>query len=88
MRLKRNLRVDSSAVPAEGAVESERNERNDNDRKYCMAGQNRKVDWARQTRPLKTRRAVVVVVSEIRSEKKKRDDERTHLTRPVSSNIP
>ena len=66
-------------VMAKGAIKSERHERHDDDGENRVAGENREIEWAHPACSLKTRRAVVVVISEIGSEKQDRDDQCGYL---------
>ncbi len=52
-----------------------------------MRGQDREVDRAHDARALKTRRAVVVVIDEIRSEKQYRNCERRDLAGTMRGDI-
>src|SRR5689334_11309340 len=62
------------------AIKGKEHERHDHDRKNRVADQDREVDRARQTRSLKTCRAMVVVICEVRDEKENRNHEGAHLT--------
>lgn len=74
-------------VPAKRSIKGYRDEWNNHDREDCVTGQDREVDGPRETCALKTSRAVVVVISEIGSQKKYRNYQRPDLTGAMRNNI-
>jgi len=59
----------SREVLAESAIEGDDDERNDHDRENRVRRQDREIDGPHDAGALKPRRAVVVVIDEIRREK-------------------
>ncbi len=59
----------SREVLAQGAIESDDNQWNDHDREDRVRRQDREVDGPHDACALKARRAVVVVIDEVRGEK-------------------
>ncbi len=82
----RDAPVTREVLP-ERAIEGKDHERHDHDRENRVADQNGEVDRASQTRSRKTRGAMVVVIRQVRSEKKARHDESADLTSAMSSNV-
>ncbi len=74
-------------VVTKRAIESQDHERHDHDREDRVARENREVKRSDKTGALKTRRAVVIVIREIRSQKQERNYERAYLARAVSGHI-
>ena len=77
----------SREVLPQGAIESKGNERNDHDCKDCVRHQDGEVDRTDEPCALKTCRAVVVVIEEIRGEKEYRNNEGRNLTRAMCDDI-
>ena len=68
-------------------VERKDDERDDHHRQDRVRRKDREIDRTHQARSLKTGGAVVIVISEIRSQEQKRNHEGRDLTSPVSNYI-
>ena len=77
----------SHEVVANRAVERERDEWNDYDCENGMTSQDGEINRTSETRALKTRRAVVVVISEIGSKKEQRNDQCRYLASAMGCDI-
>ena len=74
-------------VSAKRAIESQGDERHDHDRQDRVTCENCEVERSDEAGALKTCRAVVKVISEIRRQKQDRNHERGYLARAVSNYI-
>ena len=77
----------SPEVVAKRTVEGQRDKWNNHNREDRVACKDREVNRSRETGALKTRRAVVVVISEIGCEKQQRNYQCRYLTRTMCGNI-
>ena len=67
-------------VSAQGATQSDDDKWHDDDCENGMCCQDREIDWARDSLPGKARRAVMLVINNVRNEKQYRGRERGKLT--------
>jgi len=74
-------------VPPQGTIESDDDKRNDHDREDRVRHEDSEIDRPNDARALKTCRAVVVVIDEIRSQKQCRNDEGRNLAGTMSGNV-
>lgn len=74
-------------VVTKRAVEREYHQRNNNRREDRVRRQDREVDGPHQSGALKTRRAVIEVIRQVRSQKQDRDAERRDLARTMRRDV-
>ena len=74
-------------VVAKRAIEREYHERDDYDRENRVTRQNRKIERPDEACSLKTRCAVMEVISQIGNQEQERDDQRRDLARSMRGDV-